>query len=517
MTQTMVSMLLAVSMTILAALCLFVFLRRNTRLGKAFLAANLISLLWTAAVFFEVTAATLPVKLFFARLRFVGIPFLPVAWVALAVAYSGKEWPFKRWLALSVIPLLTVAQAVFLPRPNLFWGQPELISAALFPVVNQNFGFWYSFVHIPYSLVLQIAAYALFIYVTLALHGLYKRYIVYIVAAILPSTVTDLLFLLGYSPIPYFNVSPLVFPVSALLLVMGIFKFNLLTIVPTARDTIIEQTADAVVTVDPARYVVDANPAAHALFGSSAADIGKKTDIFPLAGFKTALVAFLDSSESIQTIHVHDDKERVFELRKIVVCNRSHRMTGTALIVHDCTARTRLYEKITYLAQRDPLTGVYNRRMLFDVGSRLLQDVQQGRSRSLAVALFDIDRFKHINDTYGHEVGDKTLTVVASCCLREKLPPEVFARLAGDEFVLLIPDSPFEHVIERVKRLHAVLTTVEMPFFDPPLQPGISMGLSSTDMFDAVPLMEGLLAKADEALYKAKREGRNQIQWQRME
>jgi diguanylate cyclase (GGDEF)-like protein len=153
-------------------------------------------------------------------------------------------------------------------------------------------------------------------------------------------------------------------------------------------------------------------------------------------------------------------------------------------------------------AATDPLTGLHNRRRLQSEVGRL-----QASGDSYAVVLADLDRFKDLNDTYGHEVGDKALRLFAGVLKEAVRDRDLACRYGGEEFVVLLPDCAVEHataVVERIRaELIGVLANGDVPGFTS------SFGVADTlmaDDFDAV------LRLADAALLRAKSSGRNRVE-----
>ena len=159
--------------------------------------------------------------------------------------------------------------------------------------------------------------------------------------------------------------------------------------------------------------------------------------------------------------------------------------------------------------ERDPLTGLLNRRWLDTELARLVGECVRAR-RALSLIVLDIDHFKRYNDRFGHLNGDCVLRAVARAMMDNVRPSDVVARFGGEEFVAVLPDTPLKAaalVGERLRR--AVADTVVLADDRTPLPPvTISLGLAQLDYAqDAA----ALIATADAALYRAKRQGRNRL------
>lgn len=178
----------------------------------------------------------------------------------------------------------------------------------------------------------------------------------------------------------------------------------------------------------------------------------------------------------------------------------------------DVTELRDLRRELERLAFTDSLTGVASRRFfLLEAGQQVAQAIRYRRPLSLLI--LDLDNFKRINDTFGHAAGDRVLVAVAQACRSSVRDADVFGRLGGEEFAVLLPHTPIEtaailaeRLVERVRGL-----VIDMPNGDT-AQITTSIGVSSLPS-DAVPkdALNTLMTEADVALYRAKDEGRDRV------
>ena len=159
------------------------------------------------------------------------------------------------------------------------------------------------------------------------------------------------------------------------------------------------------------------------------------------------------------------------------------------------------------LAREDALTGVYNRRHL---GPHLEQEFARARrfARPLSVAMVDLDHFKAINDRYSHLVGDEVLKLVALIFQRSLRQIDLVARFGGEEFVLVLPETPVESAVVLCEKIRAAVEGHPWHDINPSLQVTLSIGVAG-DM--SLSNHEKLLALADARLYEAKLAGRNRV------
>jgi len=168
-------------------------------------------------------------------------------------------------------------------------------------------------------------------------------------------------------------------------------------------------------------------------------------------------------------------------------------------------AGDRLRAEFEHMASHDALTNVLTRRVFLDACEQELARCRR-YGRSMALLLLDIDHFKSINDTHGHQTGDRVLVDFVGRIAALLRRPDQLARFGGEEFVLLLPETSQEEAVTVAER---ILTQVAEPRDGLPLitvSIGVATNRSDEDKIDA------LLARADKALYKAKDEGRNRIE-----
>lgn len=160
------------------------------------------------------------------------------------------------------------------------------------------------------------------------------------------------------------------------------------------------------------------------------------------------------------------------------------------------------------LAAIDFLTGVYNRRHFQALAQAELARCQR-YMRPLSVLMIDIDHFKAVNDRLGHAAGDRVLQNVCSTCLSEKRDSDVIARVGGEEFAIMLPETTETAAAQFAERLSRQVGMAKPTIFGEQVRVTISIGVASVSA--ATSGIDALLQEADRALYEAKRLGRNRV------
>jgi len=163
---------------------------------------------------------------------------------------------------------------------------------------------------------------------------------------------------------------------------------------------------------------------------------------------------------------------------------------------------------IQEMAIRDELTGLYNRRHVLE-----LLDHEKNRSSRgggiFCLAILDIDHFKNVNDTYGHQAGDAVLQAVATTMKTTMRNTEYCARYGGEEFLIVLTQTNINGALIGAERVRTNIEKIPFPDIGSDFKITVSIGLSEYKMRENI---DDVIARADEALYRAKNGGRNRVE-----
>ncbi|NHC14798.1 histidine kinase N-terminal 7TM domain-containing diguanylate cyclase [Motilibacter deserti] len=320
------------------------------------------------------------------------------------------------------------------------------------------------------------------------------------------------------------DYTPALLVVTGLVDGWALFREGLFKIVPVARDLVVESMTEAVAVLGPDGRVVDVNPEGRSLaqrlrpFDGEL--LGADALETPLALLLPRQLAEEELREPEPGLFVHvqlrtlrDERDRL--IGRLLVARDVSRYVHAARELERMNAE--LVEKVATIealrrelqeeAVRDPLTGLHNRRFLMQTMDAL--DARPA-SADLSVIALDVDHFKQVNDTYGHDVGDQVLCAVSAFLWRAASGVHALTRIGGEEFVLVVAGSGLgqardlaERLVRGVEELAVTVAGQRMPVT-------VSAGVAS----GRVPgvLTRELLRAADAAMYAAKRAGRNRVQ-----
>lgn len=166
-----------------------------------------------------------------------------------------------------------------------------------------------------------------------------------------------------------------------------------------------------------------------------------------------------------------------------------------------------MYSRTKYLSLTDELTGLSNRRCFEQTFEKEFLRAQRYNNK-LTLVMFDIDYFKHVNDTYGHQCGDYILQQVSNAALQTFRKTDTIFRFGGEEFMVILTETDIEHSIIPLERFRKTIETLGLKYHGEDVNITVSIG--ACQLTKDIPTKEILIEKADNALYKAKNQGRNQ-------
>jgi diguanylate cyclase (GGDEF)-like protein len=233
------------------------------------------------------------------------------------------------------------------------------------------------------------------------------------------------------------------------------------------------------------------------------------TDAFTPDRLQTLSLITTQIGVSIENARLYQNIEKKVDERTRQLQESSELINQTnEEMAREIEQRKLLEEELRKLATTDYLTGLFIRRQLFELGEKEISRAKRNNT-PLSLMILDIDHFKSINDTYGHAIGDEVLKNF-SIIFRDSLRNiDTVCRFGGEEFVAILPDTDIQLAMEVAQRLRQNIETSIMPIEGAELRYTISIGLTGLRETDIE--INQLINRADEALYNAKKSGRNRV------
>ncbi len=226
---------------------------------------------------------------------------------------------------------------------------------------------------------------------------------------------------------------------------------------------------------------------------------------------------FKDEKQFMDRIHkILDKKEKVLndvlELKDGRIFERDYfpifikkNYRGHAWLYKDITEKSLMEKKLIKMATTDALTEAYNRRKFHDELNKHI-DLSKRYGGELSLILFDIDNFKAVNDNYGHHAGDEVLKKISQTILKSRRKVDIFGRWGGEEFIILLPKTGLNNAIIIAERFRIQIKELQFESLDYSITASFGVSQYSVKNTD-----NDFIIKADEALYEAKKTGKDKV------
>ncbi|HEY5644331.1 MAG TPA: diguanylate cyclase [Pseudomonadales bacterium] len=480
---------------------------------QALLALLAAVVFWSGAQFVGYVFTDPGIKVLAAKLAYFGIVLSPVAWLVFAASYTRRQMRLPR-LALNlvcIVPLITVALVMTNEWHGLIWRQVEFIRNGKNLGMVTAAGPWF-YAHAIYSYVMLVVATTILAWSIAHTTGAWKP-VAAVISAPMVVALTNLLYLSAWNPAPWFDMTTLGFAAAALILDCWVLRYGVLETTPVVRDRVVEQLRDGVIVINSDGLIVDINASALQILETSRAELGEHKITSFLETLTMAELTRHDrrDGQGLETIL----RGRAYDISASLL-DDTNPDADVVLVLRDVTDRRKTehdlrqaQEELTRLAHTDYLTGIQNRRFFM---RRLTEEVERVRRHGgcLSVLLFDLDHFKKVNDQCGHAAGDQILKAVADVSMQVKRITDVAARIGGEEFALLLPETDQDGALRTAQRLRQAIARISHPATaSRRLRVTASIGVATVGARNGE--LDNVLNRADEALYKAKHSGRNAV------
>jgi len=474
----------------------------------AFISLMLCVVFYSFGYAFELAAADLDTALFFSGVQYIGIPFIPFFYYMLIWQYLMRtnKIPLMIVLILLVIPVLTFILHITQNYHQYYYIEPFLVFNDGLSILNFDKGFWY-YVNRIYSIIIMMLG-IIHCIIRLIRDQTYRsRIAVLLIGALIPYG-GFLLYASGFSP-RNIDTTPIAMALSCPFLSISVFHYSFFEIVPVARDYIFENLQDCILVTDLQGRVIEYNGSTRKVFpyiqsykiGTPLVDIvlNHKDE---LSGIENVLKGHSD-----QLLVKREEGELCYSVFRGTLESTKYFSGGKVYILSDVTEQLIMNKKLSRLASTDPLTGIFNRRKLLESAqNEVLRAIRY--ERELSLVFFDIDHFKKINDTHGHQAGDFVLQKTAELCRNVLREVDIFGRYGGEEFLLFLIETSKGDALAAAEKIREAFECHAYNYDGRQINVTASFGVSELRREDT---LDAVLHRADEALYKAKSEGRNRI------
>ncbi len=367
---------LTAAASILLTLAILVWQRR-TVLGATAAEGFLLAVTaWLIGYIFELSLPHLEDKLLFAKVEYIGIVIIPVAFLLFALQYAGYDWWLTRSkaLLLSVIPAITVFLVWTNEFHHLIWRQVSLDQNGVFVTLKVMYGSWF-WVHTIYSYLLLLAGLFFIVLMFIRAPRFYRPQVVVILIGGIVPWFVNILYTSRLGPLIYLDLTPFALAITGVTLTWGLFRYHLLDITPIARAVVLENMQDGVIVLDRQNRILTMNPAAMRYTGICRQDMTG----YPMEsvfGNWPSLVACLADPEPqyAELTRDRDGAEMFISVRTSALRNPRGRQLGRLVILHDLTDQKKL-ETTLRTNQARLREMVIQLRELDELKSKFIADV----------------------------------------------------------------------------------------------------------------------------------------------
>jgi diguanylate cyclase (GGDEF)-like protein/PAS domain S-box-containing protein len=520
------SLWLAISATAVLIVAVIIW-RRSTPWSLTLRGMLLGMFIWATS--YALTWALVPLeqKIVWLKIMYLGVVMVPGFFLFFTLQITHRE----HWITFRSILLLVLQPALMVA---IVWLMPHEVFTSIKPAVRDGYqvvdvarGQWYM-INIIYSYVILVFSFALLVASYRTANSFFKRqYMLIMLGSIIPFifSIYTQTRNLAFSNL---DLTPVSFGLSSFVYAYAIFRHQFMDLVPVARGRLIENMSDGVLVLDPQGRIVDINPAMeNFLEAPSASFIGKNVSE-ALNIWNESIEHLMTGLETRTELRLPNSASRYLDLRVTPLFDIDQNLSGRLIIFRDVTDRKEvendlrhamdrlqsqlieiglLQSQLREQAIRDALTNLFNRRYLDETLERQLARAAR-EGYPLCIVMMDIDHFKDVNDTYGHEAGDTVLKELSKMVTKQSRQGDFVCRYGGEEFVLVMPNIGINIAKERADSLLRSISSLFVPFGRFNLNITVSMGVSWFPEHGET--REDLLRTADKALYAAKNKGRNQ-------
>jgi len=491
-------------------LSIYAFVKiRNTPGGKHYIVATFLSSLFTLFYVLELTSSSLEEIKTWIRMEYLPLSFLPVFILFMCFEFVGAKIKKGFYYMLLGIPLLTIFMQFTNEEYHFYYISMKLKENSPFPVADLTGGPWF-YVHSIFLYACVVISIVILLKRVTMVHFKFKMQLILMSLGLFIPILGSIFYLSGTSPYGI-DTGPVSMSLSFLFHGAALVSFQMFNVAPIFRDVVFESMKEGVIVLNAERKVVDYNHVAKKIVPTLKSKmIGHHLNEV-LKEHSLLLEIICEKKEQDYKWSI-DQKNRHYHISHSPVFNKMDKLIGNVITFSDVTERVEMQEKLKRLASTDGLTEVYNRTFFLSEAEAKMKELSETGSKAACI-MFDIDHFKQINDTYGHEAGDiilKQVVRIAESCLGEY---DLIGRFGGEEFIIFVPTASLEDALEMAEAIRKKIMETSKLVNGHKIAVTASFGIAYAGFgFHVYPSFEKLMNQADQALYAAKRNGRNCVE-----
>lgn len=452
----------------------------------------------------ELNAGSIPQILFWNHIEYIGIPFVSALWLTIGLVYTGH---FNRHREILFFAIYAVPFTTFILRftnnyYHLYFSSVGFVHDEGRLLLLKIPGPW-MYVQAVHSMLMLLATLGLFLYDAFKTgeKGLGK------ISLIIAATVFAVSGLLLSFIKPFglhIDYMALCLPITCLMVSLAILRYDFIETKSIARNQVFEFSQDAILLLNRNNEVIDYNTSAGCLFEKLGMHIAEER-LSVLAGPASGLLkSLMNQTTSVARVSVGQE-EKYYEVSTKDI-GGSSLSYGQIKTIRDITATYELNEDLKRQALMDDLSGLSNRRAFMLTGQKWMARADENGG-PIHLLMLDLDKFKNINDLYGHQTGDHVIRKFGMLLKASFQTHSLVARLGGEEFAVLLRGFSDAEILAVADRTRKNLEQYDFHNRDTKFHVTVSIGIAKRN--EHAQSLESLMHMADQCLYQAKGRGRN--------
>jgi diguanylate cyclase (GGDEF)-like protein len=507
--KTILSLYLALAVILAQFFAAYFFSKGRNSYRKAFSAMVLCVSVYLFGYLMIINNNNLQEMIFWNQIQYLGLPFISVLWLMVALLYTKIIYPLKIRMVLLLfsVPVITFFVRLTNSWHHLFYTKWEMRQYFEFYTLYMERGFWYH-VNISYTILCMLLTVIIYFtgYLKNKVGFTKSHFSIFLLASLLP--LIGIVLILLFFDERSLDYSALIMPVSLLTIGYGILKYDFLEIRTLARETIFENNFAGMVVLGPGKRIIDYNKAAEKFFEA----INISLDNYPIEqilAHEPKLLEIFKSGTNRDFSLVIDGEERFFEIDALPLGDSHDGNTKMLKSIRDVTKERKIQKKLKFLATTDSLSGLYNRAEFMNLAQKEFALAKKNNEK-LSLLIMDLDNFKIINDTFGHAAGDKIIREMGSIIITSFRKTDIYGRIGGEEFAVVLKNASLEEAKIIAEKVREIVAQKKVIYGKQEISFTVSIGVAAIrDNTNDINDIEDILKMADDALYKAKAKGRN--------
>lgn len=486
-------------------LFLYSLTRQRNNLSAPFACMCLAISIYISGYVCELQSSNIEQISFALKAEYFGAPFMSGFWMLLSYKFLFKKTaPFKTVVFIMLLPVITLFLSVTNEYHHLIYTRIAAIQQDGYLLSQLSKGPWY-YVNIGYAYCVQIFGMAVFFKAWRTKMYLHKIQAFWMFWGSIWPALVNLIYVAGLSPLDL-DLTPFGLSISAVFFYIAIFRYGFLELQEIVKDVTFLGIEEGILVIDDKNRLIDFNQACKDIFSwLHPNQIGTNIITFPEG---KAILEQTNQNHFEIKIRKGNAAE-YYEFRRTPLIDRKTNL-GFVYFIQNITKQKEMIQALNDIASYDSLTEIYNRRRLMEETEKELFRMKR-YGNCLSLLMIDIDHFKIVNDQFGHQAGDEVLKSLANCCKEQIRRTDTIGRYGGEEFLIILPETNEGDALFIAENIRKSIEELEFCFNNEAISITVSIGIKTAYRYENNLNVEFIIKGADNAMYYAKNNGRNQV------